>query len=370
MILPVILKPGTFSSTDLQSLREQKGSVTVVDIYEKQLQELYEIQFPSDKELKGLDAFINEKGTGDVNGAWVYYPWLNKLLHCVGSEDLFALRTNRNKLIIDESEQQKLANVVVGIAGMSVGAGIASALAHSGISRRMKLSDFDRLSTSNLNRLKESIVNVGKPKIELAAQHIYELDPFAELELLSEGLTDENLESFFSRPNIDIVIDEIDDFKMKVRLREEAKSRGVPLIMFTSLGDNILVDVERYDLDNEQQIFNGLLGDVAKEISDKQEISPEDEKRYAVELVGADYVPTRAITSVGQIGSSLVGRPQLYSTIAIDGGLASYVVRQVVLHNRPHSGRFFIKIADLLSIESSDLEDTLERRDALKKVKK
>jgi len=366
---PVILK-GVFSESDVAALRQKHKIFEEIDIYDRQLAELFHVLHPAEPERgEALERFKKERPAGVTAGTWVYYPWSGTLLHTVGADDLFRLRTNRNQLLITHQEQQKLHQTTVGIAGMSVGAGIALALAYSGISKSIKIADFDELDTSNLNRLRESLAAVGKPKVALAAQHLYELDPFADVQAFEEGIDEANIDSFFSDPKLTVVIDEIDDFKMKVQLRLHAKKHGTPLLMFTSLGDNILIDVERYDSEPELQIFHGLLGDLTDEIIKKSEITKDDERRYAVLLVGQKYIPTQALASLPEMGRSLVGRPQLYSTIAVDGGLAAYIVRQIVLNNKPTSGRYFVKFSDLIGVADTDLTESGQRQDILKKLR-
>ncbi len=171
------------------------------------------------RELPGADF-------GEIGEEIIYFPWNNTLLRCVSREHLFILRTARNKLLINESEQTKLAEAVIGVAGMSVGAGIAIGAVYSGMSNRIKIADNDTLETSNLNRLRESLLNVGQPKARLAAQQIYEINPFSEVDLYEEGLNEANIATFFNNPKLAVVVDEIDDFKMKVRLRIELKDRN------------------------------------------------------------------------------------------------------------------------------------------------
>lgn len=360
---PESLLPGKFDKADLERLQVIPG-VKVVDIYDHQLEELYKISRESLEKLAPIDEFKTRHGTGEMAGAWVYFPWKNILLHSVGPTELFALRTNRNKLLITEEEQSKLSQAVVGVAGMSVGAGIAVALAYSGISRRIKISDFDELDTSNLNRLHQTVLSVGEAKVALAAQHIYELDPFLTVEEYSQGIGDDNIDHFFEQPKISVVVDEIDDFQMKIKLRLSAKRARAPLLMFTSLGDNILIDVERYDKDPQPEIFNGVLGNLTSEILENQEITQEDARRYAVQLVGQEYVPTKALTSLLEIGKTLVGRPQLYSTIAVDGGLSAFVIRRILLSDDIKSGRYYVNFSKLFNI-SDDLAETPERENVL-----
>lgn len=346
---PQILVPGNFSQTDVDNLKAGK-IWRVADIYESQLAELAEIRHPaseaSQKEL------IASQASGELAGAWVYYPWSGVLLHCAGDNELFELRTNRNQNLITKAEQKTLADASVAVAGMSVGSGIALACVYSSISGAIKIADFDTLETANLNRLRESLPDIGTAKTELATRHIYELNPFASVQSFDKGLDASNIDDFFE--NTSVVVDEIDDFKMKILLRLRAKEKQIPLLMLTSLGDNILIDIERYDLDPKLAIFNGAIGDVPEEILAKDDISAEDMKRYAVSLVGQQYVPARALASLPEIGKTLVGRPQLYSTIAVDGGLAAYIIKMILLGEPVKSGRYYVKFSDLIALNSGN----------------
>ena len=364
---PVILKAGSFSEVDLNNLKNSVNIFKTVDIYESQLKEIYRTQQPGDSsDSVGFEKFRGEHAGGDLAGNWIYFPWSGVLLHTVGSEELFQLRTNRNQLLVTQEEQEKLRKAVVGITGMSVGAGMAIALAHSGVSDTIKISDYDELDTSNLNRLRESLSSVGQPKATVAAEHIYDINPFADVQVFDKGVHNDNIDKFFDEPALDVIIDEIDDFRMKVRLRAEAKKRHIPVLMFSSLGDNILIDVERFDTEPELEIFHGVLGALPDEIANNQSITAEDEKRYAVLLVGQEFVPTRALATLKEMGKTLVGRPQLYSTIAVDSGLATYLVRKIILGEKLTSGRYFVKFAELFNLPSTDLARGPEREQVLK----
>jgi hypothetical protein len=363
---PELLMPGSFSAEELSSFKSSKKVWRIADIYDRQLKELFSITYPA-KDGPGIERFVSERGDGDLAGAWVYYPWSGVMLHCVGPDDLFKLRTNRNQNLVTKDEQLRLKEATVAVAGMSVGSGMALACAYSGISNTIKIADFDRLETANLNRLQEALADVSVSKSDLSARRIYELNPFAEVQQYG-ALDAENIEDFFGNPKPAIVIDEIDDFKMKIRLRLKAKQEGVPLLMFTSLGDNILIDIERYDLDKNLVIFNGKIGDEAEAILRNSDITDEDIKRYAVTVVGPEYVPTKALTSLPEIGKTLAGRPQLYSTIAVDGGLAAYVARRIILDQPLQSGRYFVRFSQFFNMTDEDLESTPERQIILERI--
>jgi ThiF family len=367
MQLPIILHEGQFTAADIESLRsEHKIIWQEIDIYSQQLFEIFEVEHPgSSSETENAEHYINEQPKGELAGAWVYYPWSGVLLHCLGEKSLFRLRTNRNKNLILVEEQEKLYDICVGVFGLSVGNNIALTLAYSGMARGFKLAEFDSLSTTNLNRLRAGLHQVGMPKINIAIQQIYEINPYAQISTFENGVNDSNIDQFFGDPMPSIVFDEMDDFQMKIKLRIKAREHGVPVIMLTSLGDNILIDVERYDLDKSLELFNGLLGSTPEEIL-HTEIGEKEKIKYAIDLVGAEYIPARALESLFEINNSLVGRPQLAGTIAVDGGIASFLVRRLILGNDLPSKRCYLSFEDALGLTST--EDSTRKEEAIKKL--
>jgi len=229
----------------------------------------------------------------------------------------------------------------------------------------MSLADFDDLSTANLNRVKAGISDVGKSKHQLVAEQLYNINPYAVLDIHSSGLQKDGLQTLAGK--LDIIFDEIDDFAMKVNLRYFARDQKLPLIMMTSLGDNVLVDIERYDTDSTQKPFAGIVPDeILNEITTGK-ISEHDKVRYAVQLVDARFVPTKAMGSLLEIGKSLVGRPQLANAISIDGGLAVSVVKKIVLGGDLQAGRYYFDAAELLGMVS-DTADSPERIEIMEKL--
>ncbi len=365
---PIILKHGEYGQTELQELR-QKPLWREIDIYASQLDNLFEILHPNlrgpvDQELK---AEFQKQYSGDntaASGDWVYFPWSGELVHTIKQADVLLLRTNRNRNLINSSEQEQLGSKKIAIAGLSVGGGIARALAYGGIGLAYRLADFDILETPNLNRVQARLADVGSSKAELIARQIWEVHPSVEINLVMQAVKDEDIVGFLtSDGGVDVVFDEVDDFKLKIQLRLAAKKLGVPLIMMTALGDSVLIDLERYDLDADLAIFNGLIGDLDGAILNG-EITKDDERRYAAQLVGIGNVPTRAIESLNEMGASLVGRPQLGSTVQVEAGLGAYIARKVLLEGDITSGRYRIDFNQVVDLES-DVRDSEARSAAL-----
>ena len=340
---PRILYEGDYQATDLQQFKDAHRIWQIVDIFEQQLRELFEILHPAQRLTASyadeLRTFVEQRLGDGLQGDWIYYPWNGHLVHTVNRVDYLTLRTNRNKNLITPDEQEQLFNACIGIAGLSIGSHIAEGLAYNGIAHAMKLAEFDILETSNLNRLRAGIKDIGEPKIVLAARRIYELHPYADLSLYPSGLTEDILYDFlYGNPQPQLIFEAIDDFKMKVRLRIEARNARIPIIMLTNLGDTILVDIERYDLEPTLPLFNGLIGETPEKIL-QSEMTEAEKVQYAIDIVGREHLSARILQTLHEINRTLVGRPQLYSTVAAGGGLASYLARRLLLGHPLPSGR-------------------------------
>lgn len=348
MVEPIIL-----GGSELAGFRRKNKVWRVVDVYEKQLGELFEINHPrllysadlSEKKRECVKQRLKkEKGRG---GSWVYYPWSGVLVHMVSEKEYFELRTNRNRNLITKDEQRLLAGACVGVVGMSIGAAMVKGLVAQGIGGELRLAEFDDLETTNLNRVWAGVEQVGKPKIEIVMEQIFEMNPYQVLKQFGSGLDEKSLGDFLAgKKKPAVVFEAIDDLRMKIKLRMAARKARVPVVMFTNLEDRVLVDVERFDLKPYLSLFNGRIGKVPEEILGA-EIGPAEVNEYVLELVGVDNIPKRAVESVREVGKTLVGRPQLASTVTISGGMAAMVARKIILGQRVKSGRKLVKFGEV-----------------------
>lgn len=362
---PIILTEGKYSKNDLENLKSQ--AFKQKDIYKSQLTEIFEITnadlLTSPDYDQKLDEFISGKSSPDpqLRGNYVFYPWSGLLLHMVPEEELIALRTNRTRNLVNSDEQQKLREFTAGVAGLSFGNGIVLSLVYGGASDTIKVADRDIFETTNLNRVRVGLPSVEEPKVDVTSREIYEINPYAEVEVFNDGLTEDNIGDFIGGKNkLKIVFDVVDDLSMKVRLRLAAREAGIPVVMLTSLEDSVLVDVERFDLDPSAEIFHGLLGSVTDELLSK-ELSEPEKAKYAMRIVGPDVVSYRNLLSLSDIGTKLVSRPHLYGTVSIVCGLAAYILKRIALGEDMPSLRRHLKFNELLEIQPNK-EDTPEAR--------
>ncbi len=349
-------KPG-----DLECLRKSGKTLAESDVYKLQLMELFEVRHPtligSKSFTSELEKFIHDRTKDQdkkIRGSWVFYPWSGLLVHMLLEEEYFEIRTNRNRNLVTKKEQEIIRNFNVGIVGLSVGSNVATTLAYGGAAKSMKLAEFDSLETSNLNRIRARVDQIGMKKIDIATQQVYEVDPYADVHIMSQKLDKKSLEKFMTQdPKPQLIFEIIDSFEVKIYLRLLAKKLGIPVVMVTNLGDRILMDVERYDLDPSTEFFNGRAGNVPEEILKHPDVTSEDQHKYAVELAGVEHIPQKALDSVKEIGKTLVGRPQFGSSVTIASGFSSYFVRKIALGDTSLKGSWLVDLDKLFISKNS-----------------
>lgn len=295
-------------------------------------------------------------------GRWIYYPWSGNLVHVLPPGEFQELRLNRNQNKITAAEQRELARKTIGIVGLSVGNAIATALAIEGIGGCLKLADFDRLDVSNMNRIRASVHDVGLHKTVLCARQIFEMNPYAQLHLVNEGLTAGNLEAFLEgEPALDAIIDECDDIHLKVMLREVARRIGIPVLMETS--DRGMLDVERFDLEPTRQLFHGLLNDVsASDVA--PDLSREEKIRFVAPLLGVESLSPRSAASMLEIGETISTWPQLGSEVQLGGASVCFALRALFLGGTLNSGRRYIDLSAVIGDSCEKPEDDRHDIDA------
>jgi hypothetical protein len=336
----------------LEKLVKENPSLEIIDNYDEQYAELllsrnahlyranYDVQVASISKLLE-DHFAGQKPWS--LGTWVHFPWKNQLVHILAQKDFEDLRTIRNRDLILPEEQVKLFNFEAVCFGMSVGSAGALALGISGISRRLKLVDGAVISGSNLNRILTGVSSVGQSKAVTIARQVYEMNPYSDIQNFDK-VDAENIGEILDQPwQVKVVVDEIDDIEMKVRIRAEARERGIPVVMATELGDTVMLDVERFDLEPKRPLFHGMVPGVEKLLEGKVENYREWTK-HAVGIIDPSNMPMKMQQSLLKIGNTIVTHPQLGSTVMVTGGILAFAVKSLVLEHPLESGRYVISL--------------------------
>ncbi len=304
---------------------------------------------------KEIELHIKDTSLNDY-GVWVYFPWKQSLVHLLDKEEFIELRTNRNKYKITDDEQNLLAEKKIGIIGLSVGQSIALTIAMERICGQIRLADFDTADLSNLNRLRTGVGNIGTLKTIIAAREILEMDPFIDVKLFSDGVTENNIDDFLTADGkLDLLIEVCDGLDVKVLSRFKAREYGIPVVMDTN--DRGMFDVERFDLEPNRPILHGL----AEGLDPKsiKGLSNEDKVPFILSMVGVDTISSRLKASMMEVEQSLSTWPQLASSVTLGGALTTDVSRRILLNHFHASGRYYVDFDELIKdpVDQSKLPD-------------
>lgn len=325
-------------------------TVAVYDQIHLAFEELYDIEHPAQKDTHtpaDVEQFVQKLTGGQVDeyGRWVYFPWSKSLVHFPIIEHLRALRTSRNRNLVNAEEQQKLFGGKIVILGLSVGSNVTEALLQQGIGQTYVIVDNDVLEPSNLNRIRASYPQLGLHKVDVVAQRISELDPYVEQVHYRDGIREDNLQQVIGQNAPSIIVDEMDDLRMKILLRQYAKSARIPVVMATDDGDDILIDIERFDKEPELPILHGILPPEIVEAvveHNKQFSRAEAGKIIGNYFVGLENVPLRMLESLMEVGKSLPSWPQLGGAATLAGIVVAYCSKKILLDQPLRSGRYLL----------------------------
>ncbi|MGR4880256.1 Rv1355c family protein [Streptomyces sp. LARHCF249] len=293
-------------------------------------------------------------------GTWVWYPWSGRLAHVLPEAEYRELRQSRNHYKITAAEQADLTGRTIAVAGLSVGAASAFTLAQEGVGSRFRIADFDRLSLSNLNRLRASVTDIGLPKVVIAARQMYEMDPYLDISIWPEGLTEDNVDAFLTGDGrADLFIEECDDLYIKVFARERARAHRIAVLMETN--ERGMLDVERFDLEPDRPLLHGLIDGVAA--ADLKGLPVREKVPHVLRILGPENLSERMAPSLMEIGHTLSSWPQLASGVALGAAVLTDTARRVLLGQFTASGRFFVDPAELVR-DGAQAHPTPERSTA------
>lgn len=332
---PVFIKNDKLAK---EFLRKNKH-IIYVDAFSHQLKELFFIKnhkfIEEDKKKVYKDkAFLNFEKENMGNFIHIYYPWNYTLVKSVTKNDYLELKTNRNRDLITEEGQKKLLNYKIGVFGMSVGSNIAFVLTQAGISNSITIADFDNLDTTNLNRILAGAHQIGLNKTIISSRHIYEDNPFAEVTLMKKGVNTKNLELLLKNKKLDCIVEEIDDFPIKIEVRLLALKYKIPVLMITDNGDGVVLHIERYDLgynkifDKDLSYWNNIM---------KKKLTRQEAGGLIVNDIvgGVDKVDPNMIKSVKKVNNKeLVSWSQLGSAAIYGGVVTTFAIKEIMKGNK------------------------------------
>lgn len=284
-------------------------------------------------------------------GVEVYFPWNKKRVLLPKKEIFEKTRLSRNQNLILPGEQKRLKKLKIAIAGLNVGNPAAICMALEGVGNHFKFADNDVLTLDNLNRFRASLADLGINKAVLSARQAYEINPFLQIDIYDKGVTTENLKDFLLEPCIDILIEETDRLWLKIKIRETARANKIPVVMVTGNAENVILDVERFDLNPKLPLLNGLIRPkIIKRILELPEKPAEFKEKIQLcrDFIGEKFLTPKLQQSFKDaLAKKLGGIPQLAESSFLRGAVICYAVRQIALGKKMVSGRYFLNLTDL-----------------------
>ena len=124
--------------------------------------------------------------------------------------------------------------LVVGVGG--VGAYAVEMLARAGVGK-LDIVDGDNVGVTNVNRQLPALHStLGKPKAEVMAERLKDINPELKLTVINEFLRDERTEEVLDMAKYDFVVDAIDSVSPKVFLLYHAFQRHIPMVSSMGAG--------------------------------------------------------------------------------------------------------------------------------------
>ena len=214
----------------------------------------------------------------------------------------------RTELLLGSEKVERLRQkhvLVVGLGG--VGAYAAEMIARAGVGH-MTIVDGDTVSISNINRQLPALHSqVGKPKTEVMAARLRDINPDIDLTVVNEFIRDERMVQLLEN-KYDYVVDAIDTLSPKVFLIYHSIQMGLPII--SSMGSGGKTDPTKLQIADINKTFNcklarsirkrlhrkgidkGLTVVFSTELTDKTAVVEVDDEENKKSTVGTiSYMP-------------------------------------------------------------------------------
>lgn len=156
-------------------------------------------------------------------------------------------RFSRTRILVGDEGVDALRKARVAIFGVGgVGSFALEAIARAGVGY-IVIADFDTFEASNINRQLLAVEKtLGREKAEVARERVLEINPEANVRIVSEFVSGENLDAILSGNNttpescdFEYAIDAIDSVSSKVELLYELYRRNISLISCMGAGSRL-----------------------------------------------------------------------------------------------------------------------------------
>lgn len=236
---------------------------------------------------------------------------------------------DRTRMLVGDAGMEKLQNAHVFIAGIGgVGSFTAEALARAGVGT-LTLLDNDTVDITNLNRqIHATQKTVGRPKVEVMAERIREINPEIQVHTINAFLLDDNTEAVLGDDGYDYIVDAVDTVTAKLALILYARARNIPVI--SSMGTANKLDATKFEVVDISKTHTCPLARVMrKELRDRGITS-------GVEVLYSTALPVKLHTAAdAEAGERKKPVPASISYVPSVAGLllAGHVIQQLLAAN-------------------------------------
>lgn len=220
----------------------------------------------------------------------------------------------------DAQEKLKQAHMaVVGLGG--VGSWAAEALVRSGVGE-LTLIELDEVCVSNTNRQSHALhSNIGRPKIDVIAERLRDINPDVKLNCHADFLTTKNISDYIGEQ--DVVIDAMDSVNVKSALAAYCSATKTRLIIIgSSGGKQDPTKIQVADLGHTE--CDPMLGKLRSQLYRLHNFSRDGRRKFRIDAVYS----TEQMVYPKPDGSVCMDKSVLESGVKLDcsGGFGSSVM--------------------------------------------
>jgi tRNA A37 threonylcarbamoyladenosine dehydratase len=231
---------------------------------------------------------------------------------------------SRTEILLGQESLAALIDHHILIAGLGgVGGFVAESLVRIGI-RRFTLLDHDLVNPSNLNRQLVALHStLGRPKTEVMAERMRDINPLAEITVINEFLHKTEAERLILGNHFDFVVDCIDSIACKAALVAACITHEVAVA--SSMGAGNRLDVSKVKITNLNQTHGCALARELRAALHKMEV------RTNYPVVYSEEVPRQPLPHQ-PVEGAVSGRPRAVNgTIAYMPALFGMMLAGVVV---------------------------------------
>jgi hypothetical protein len=157
------------------------------------------------------------------------------------------------------------------------------------------------------------------------------------------------MKSFFEEGGrLDLFVEVCDNLDIKVRSRFKARELQIPVVMDTN--DRGMLDIERFDLEPQRNLFHGLLQSFTTP-DGVIDLNDGNRMEMLMALVSFESLSERMKYSMSEIGKTISTWPQLASSVILGGAITTDISRKILLGQHSASGRYYVDLDEIFKQE-------------------